>query len=165
MIKGLGVSKNLIALLLLAFSFGKLGVVGASTLEGFDKKAKGLGYVGFEERDLVSMIYRTQTEGGLETYLNKVIGCFTEPDYCYRHYSKVKVFQVLDDSLLYSFSQYDESLKNYFEFLVHVEKETGKMYQEGQRLSKKNYVFTGMFKYKALNGTDKEIPSFKAVDL
>ena len=93
--------------------------------------ALAAGYAGYEDTNILSMIGKTQRDGGLEDYLGKVIGChrLSKEDqdgrnYCERRYPSMRILQVGEETLLYQFH-------TGYAFLVH--KEAGKLYQEGQR--------------------------------
>ena len=113
------------------------------------------GYAGYAGLNVVQIMAKVQKEGGLENYVNKLIGSIDERKSDYRWYNKVKLIQVLDDALLYSFHE-----KN-TDFTIMVEKENGKIYVENQRLTKQFYVFKKMVTYKTTVGSTKTVPYFE----
>ena len=127
-----------------------------------DKNAKNTGYEGYAELSIVNLIYITQKEGGLENYINKVFGCpKLKQTNCKKWYPKIKVIQVLDKGLLYSFSELNRN--QYFSFIIYVEKEQGKIYQDGQSLDNSFHAFEGMFSYTTIAGVKKSVPAFRKV--
>lgn len=134
-----------------------------------DDACKKAGYKGLAKYqdtpiDMVTLIYLTQRDGGLEKYLNTVVGNLkNDKDSLSEIYRKVKAFQVLDDGVLYTYSEYDST--GSFSFTVHVEKEIGKLYQEGQSLEDTFHAFKGMYTYVTTSGAKKKIPSFSKVKL
>jgi hypothetical protein len=124
--------------------------------------AQKAGYSRFSNINVVSMIYKTQKEGGLENYINTVVGCHKlNQSYCDAWYSKLKAIQVLDNGVLYSFSEFNGD--EYVDFTIFADKERGKIYQDGQSFSKGLYVFDGMITYTTVSGATKTIPHFKPV--
>lgn len=124
-----------------------------------DALAKSVGYSGYENENIVSMIYKTQKEGGLEKYLNQVVGCHgLDKGPCEKWYPKLKAIQILDDGVLYSYSEYSRG--EFVNFTVFAEKEPGKIYQEGQAFTNTFYVFKGMLSYTTVTGVKKTIPAF-----
>ncbi len=124
-----------------------------------DALAKSVGYSGYEDENIVSLIYKTQKEGGLEKYINQVIGCHKlDQGPCEIWYPKLKAIQILNNGVLYSYSEYSRG--EVVSFSVFAEKEPGKIYQEGQAFSNTFYVFTGMLSYTTVMGAKKTIPSF-----
>ncbi len=124
--------------------------------------AKSFGYSGYENKNIINLIYTTQKDGGLEKYLNKVVGChkFNQQN-CKRSYAKLKAIQILDDAVLYSYSKFVGG--SIFDFSILANKEKGKIYQEGQAIKNTFYVFTGMYSYKSVLGVTKTVPVFKSV--
>lgn len=133
-------------------------------MEEIDTKSKMLGFKGYSRENLVSMIHKTQKEGGLENYLNKVVGCTKNNNKpCKKWYPKVKAIQILNEGVLYSFSEFNGS--NLFSFIIYVERELGKIYQEGQALDNSFLVFTGMLSYSTVTGIEKSVPQFRRVKI
>lgn len=129
-----------------------------------DKLAKDSGYAGYAGINLIGMIYKTQKEGGLERYINKVVGCHALlKNPCEKWYPKLKVIQILDDGVLYLFSEYSGG--EHVSFTIISNKEAGMIYQEGQSLSNTYHVFKGMFSYETIAGVKKSIPAFASVKL
>jgi len=124
-----------------------------------DTLAKSMGYSGYENENIVSLIYKTQKEGGLEKYINQVIGCHKlDPGPCNIWYPKLKAVQILNNGVLYSYAEYSRG--EVVSFSVFAEKEPGKIYQEGQAFNNTFYVFTGMVSYTTVLGAKKTVPSF-----
>lgn len=124
--------------------------------------ARKAGYAGYNSADLVSFIRNTQINGGLENYLNQIIGCNElEKDQCDYYYKGLKAIQILDDGVLYSYSAYYGD--QYLDFVVYINKENGKLYQEGQSCNNRLFVFKGMFSYVTVSGSKKSVPSFANV--
>ncbi len=124
-----------------------------------DALAKSMGYSGYENENIVSLIYKTQKEGGLEKYLNQVIGCHElDKGPCEIWYPKLKAIQILNNGVLYSYSEYSRG--EVVNFSVFAEKEPGKIYQEGQEFTNTFYVFTGMLSYTTVTGAKRTVPSF-----
>lgn len=127
-----------------------------------DNQAIKLGYKGFTELDITSVIYHSQKNGNLEKYLNYVIGCselrFSD---CDNLNASLKVAQVLDNRIIYNyFNKTEGELLNYS---VSVKKDKNKIYQEGQRFDNDFYVFDGMFTYKTILGVKRSIPNLQKV--
>jgi len=121
--------------------------------------AKSSGYAGYENENIISLIYKTQKEGGLEKHLNKVVGCHKlNKRLCERGYPKLKVIQILDEGVLYSFSEFSGG--KYVAFTVFSDKAPGKIYQEGQAFENSYYVFKGMISYNTVLGVKKTVPAF-----
>ncbi|HFD31465.1 MAG TPA: hypothetical protein ENJ28_01960 [Gammaproteobacteria bacterium] len=128
------------------------------------KIIKEQGYADFSNMSVVTMIYKTQKEGGLEKYINKVMGCHKlNTSSCERWYPKIKAIQVLDEGVLYSFSEYGGG--EYVSFIIYADKEPGKIYQEGQSFPNGFHVFDGMISYTTVAGVKKTVPHFKVVNL
>lgn len=130
-----------------------------------DQACKKAGYKGLAKSedtplDLMLLIYFTQQNGGLENYLNFVVGLPKKlaDEELSDLYSKTKAIQVLDDSVLYSYSEFTGG--EIFTFTALIEREKGKLYQEGQSLEETFYVFNGMKQYRAVTGAMRTIPSF-----
>jgi len=124
-----------------------------------NEAAKSSGYAGYENENIISLIYKTQKDGGLEKYLNKVIGCHKlNKRLCERGYPKLKVIQILDQGVLYSFSEFSGG--KHVAFTVFSDKVPGKIYQEGQAFENSYHVFRGMFSYKSVLGVNKTVPAF-----
>jgi len=129
-----------------------------------NKLAKSSGYSGYSNMSLIAMIYKTQKEGGLEKHLNNIVGCHDlDKKPCERWYPKLKAIQVLDDGILYSFSEY--SGREYVNFTIFADREKGKIYQEGQSFENSYYVFNGMLSYTTVAGAKKTVPSFSKAEL
>lgn len=121
--------------------------------------AKASGYSGYMNENIISMMYRTQKEGGLEKFVNQVVGCHElDNGPCEKWYPKLKAIQILENGVLYSYSEYSRG--EYVNFTIFTDKEPGKLYQEGQALKNSLYVFNGMFSYTTVTGAKKTIPSF-----
>lgn len=128
-------------------------------IKTIDRACKQAGYKGFAKLDLISMIYLTQKDGSLGNYLNAVVGNLkNDKDSLWEWYPKVKVFQVLENGALYSYSEFTDG--ELFSMTIHVENEPSKIYQEGQSLEDTFHVFNGMYTYIATTGAKKSIPSF-----
>lgn len=128
-----------------------------------DEAAKKAGYGGSSNKNIVRLIYETQKNGGLEKHLRKVVGCLdADQDFCNKWYPKVKAVQILDEGLLYLFSEFGGD--EYVEFMIYVYKEPGKIYQEGQSLENTFYVFEGMFSYLTVLGASRSVPAFGKAD-
>lgn len=126
--------------------------------------AKKSGYAGFSNMNVVAMIYKTQKEGGLENYLNSVTGCHNlNKSHCKNWYSKLKAIQILDDGVLFSFSEYSGG--EYLDFTIYADKSPGKIYQEGQSFTNDLYVFDGMMSYTTVAGATKTIPHFRPANI
>lgn len=135
----------------------------ASEIAQIDKWAKSHGYKGYTGKNVLSMIYTTQQNGGLENYVGQILGCPPSGmDRCDTWYPKVKVSQVLNDGLIYYFSEYVGN--DYFEFLMVTGKEPGKIYQEGQSISRKFYVFKGMVSFDTASGSTRTVPYFELIN-
>ncbi|KJZ07801.1 hypothetical protein TW85_24715 [Marinomonas sp. S3726] len=129
-----------------------------------DLWAKNQGYTGYTGKHIVNMIYHTQREGGLEQYVGQILGCnSSDKKICGHWYPMVKINQVLNDALMYEFSEYVND-NDYFEFHILTNKEPGAIYQENQSLSKKFYVFKGMVSFETNMGTIKTIPYFEVLN-
>lgn len=129
-----------------------------------DSKAKRLGYKGYAKLNISQLIYKTQKNGGLEKYLNTIVGC-SELDKigCQRLNERLKILQILDNGLIYHF--YKHINNESFEYMISTNKEPNKIYQEGQKIDNGFYVFKGMFTYKTILGIQKSIPNFEKIDL
>lgn len=132
-----------------------------------DKIAKANGFSGYINKLPIAVLYKTQRDGGLEKYVNVVIGCnkLNDQDWCKRGSKFLRILQVLDDGLLYSYSEYNKVEKRYVNIMVYTDREAGKLYQEGQPFENKMYVFVGMVSYIATNGAKKTVPYMKRVKL
>lgn len=129
-----------------------------------DKLAKEAGYSGYAKLNVISMIYITQRNGGLEKYLNKVVGCHDrKKSFCTKYYSKLKAIQILDNGVLYSLS--DNTDGEPFSFTIFSDIEEGKIYQEGQSFENAFHVFKGMYSYTAVSGARKRVPSFSKANI
>ena len=127
-----------------------------------DSIVKSSGYEGYVDENMISFIYRTQKEGGLESYLGKVIGCNSlNKNVCTRSYPKVRVSQVIPDGVVYSFHEYVRG--DFLNFTILVNKETEKIYQEGQALENELYAFDGMYDYQTILGVQRSIPKFTRI--
>jgi hypothetical protein len=136
----------------------------ASEEARIDQLAKTAGYSGYANVNLIQMIYKTQKEGGLEKYINKVVGCHNlQKNPCDKWYPKLKAIQILDNGVLYSFSEYSSG--EYVSFSVFSDKEVGKIYQEGQSFENTLHVFKGMLSYTTVSGASKTVPSFVKVNI
>jgi hypothetical protein len=141
----------------------------AQEFKNVDIACKKAGYKGLAKHedtslDMISLIYLTQRDGGLEKYLNTVVGNLkNDKNSLCEIYRKVKVFQVLEDGVLYTYSEYDR--EGSFNLTVHVEKTEGTLYQEGQSLEDTFHVFTGMYTYITTVGAKKTIPSFRKAQI
>lgn len=129
-----------------------------------DQWAKSHGYKGYSGRNIVNMIYLTQRDGGLENYVGQILGCSPSnmERLCNVWYPRVRISQVLDDALIYAFSEYVDN--DYFDFLIVTGKESGKIYQENQSLSKNFYVFKGMVSFETTTGMTRTVPYFEMID-
>ena len=128
-------------------------------VEKLNIAAKSSGYAGYENENIISIIYKTQKEGGLEKHLNKVVGCHKlNKILCKRGYSRLKVIQILDEGVLYSYSEFSGG--KHLSFTVFSDKSPGKIYQEGQAFENSYHVFKGMFSYKTVLGVNKTVPAF-----
>lgn len=126
--------------------------------------SKSVGYSGYENIDLIRMIHKTQKEGGLENYLNKVVGCHKlDKSFCKEWYPKLKAIQILDDGVLYYFSEFSGDV--HLEFTILTDKEPGKIYQEGQAFENTFHVFKGMVSYITVTGAKKSVPAFDKAKL
>ncbi len=134
-----------------------------------DAACKKAGYKGLAMNkemplDMFMLIYLTQQTGGLENYLNTVVGNLkNDKDSLSSLCSKIKAFQILDDGVLYAYKTYIN--KDYFDMTVYIKKEDGRLYQEGQSLEDTFYVFNGMYTYITTTGARKTIPSFSKAKL
>jgi len=128
-------------------------------VEKLNATAKSSGYAGYKNENIISLIYKTQKEGGLEKHLNEVVGCHKLNEIlCKRGYQRLKVLQILDEGVLYSYSEF--SGRKHLSFTVFSDKSPGKIYQEGQAFDNYYHVFKGMFSYKTVLGVKKSIPAF-----
>lgn len=132
--------------------------------KAIDKKVKNMGYKGFTELDITSLIFHTQNNGNLGEYLNSVVGCSAQrKQNCNDLNSNLKVSQILDDSVIYRyFEMLDGKL---LEYSVIVPKEANKIYQMKQRFDNDFYVFTGMFNYTSTIGIKFSIPKLKKIHI
>lgn len=129
-----------------------------------DKASKQKGLKGFSKQNIVSLIYNTQQKGGLENYINTSVGCSSyNQRSCEKWYPKIKAIQVLDQGVLYSFSEYANN--DVFSFVIFVEKEPGHIYQDGQSLENSFYKFNGIISYETVLGNEKSVPFFSKVQL
>ena len=127
-----------------------------------DLKVKKMGYKGFTGMGITSLIYNTQQNGNLATYINSVVGCseLRKQD-CNDLNSNLKVSQILDDSVIYRyFEMVDGKL---LEYSIIVPKEANKLYQINERFDNGFYVFTGMFNYTSVIGVNMSIPKLKKI--
>lgn len=128
-------------------------------VEKLNIAAKSSGYAGYENENIISLIYKTQKKGGLEKHLNKIIGCHElNKTLCKRGYPRLKVIQILDEGVLYSYSEFSGG--KHLSFTVFSDKSPGKIYQEGQAFENSYHVFKGMFSYKTVLGINKTVPAF-----
>lgn len=132
--------------------------------KAIDKKVKSMGYKGFTELDITSLMFHTQNNGNLGEYLNSVVGCSAQrKQNCNDLNSNLKVSQILDDSVIY---RYFEILDGkLLEYSVIVPKEANKIYQMKQRFDNDFYVFVGMFNYTSTIGIKFSIPKLKKIHI
>lgn len=129
-----------------------------------DNKIKKLGYGGFTEGHVTRLMYLTQKNGDLNKYLNHAMGCSAlEQKKCDKWNSKLKVSQVLKDSVIYRFFEYIDG--EILEYSIITKKEPNKIYQENQRFDNGFYIFTGMFTYTTILGVQKSIPRLKKINI
>jgi len=109
-------------------------------------------------------MYLTQKNGDLNKYLNHAMGCSAlEQQKCDKWNSKLKVSQVLKDSVIYRFFEYIDG--EILEYSIITKKEPNKIYQENQRFDNGFYIFTGMFTYTTILGVQKSIPKLKKINI
>ncbi|MBB3059284.1 hypothetical protein [Microbulbifer rhizosphaerae] len=133
-------------------------------IDRIDILSKEHGYSGYAKVNIIKLIYDTQKNGGLENYINKVVGCHKlNNDPCLKWYPKLKAIQILDDSVLYSFSEY--AANEYLTFTILAAKEKAKIYQEGQSFKNDFFVFKGMTSYTTVSGARKSVPVFEVANL
>lgn len=133
-------------------------------LEVIDTAAKAKGYAGYAKQIVTNMVYHTQRDGGLEKLVNMVYGCpSTQLHVCKTQYAKLKVVQVLESSVLYTLSVFENG--NYVSFTVLADKLPGVMYQQGQSFDQGFHAFTGMTTYTSVTGAERTVPTFVHVDL
>ncbi len=132
--------------------------------ENIDTKVKKMGYKGFTELDITSLMFHTQNNGNLGKYLNSVIGCSAQrKQNCNDLNSNLRVSQILDDSVIYRyFEMLDGKL---LEYSIITPKEPNKIYQMKQRFDNDFYVFTGMFNYTSTIGIKYSIPKLKKIHI
>ncbi len=129
-----------------------------------DKKAKKLGFTGYSKMNISQLIYKTQKNGGLENYINSVVGCSAlDKVSCNRLNSKLQILQILDNGLIYHFYKYTNNEP--FEYMIFTNKLKSKIYQEKQKIDDGFYVFRGMIKYTTILGIQKSIPKFEKVNI
>lgn len=127
-----------------------------------DLLSKELGYKGYSKMNISQLIYKTQKNGGLENYINTVVGCSAlDKVACKRLNSKLKILQILNNGLIYNFYKYINN--EVFDFIIFTNKEENKIYQEKQKIDDGFYVFKGMITYKTILGVNKTIPKFEKV--
>ena len=133
-------------------------------INDIDLLAKSKGFYGYTNENIIQVIYKTQNEGGLEKYMNKIVGCHDyNQDICKRGYHSLKAIQILENGVLYS---YTESAGNmYLSFVIFSDKEPGKMYQEGQSIENTFHYFDGMYQYNSLLGAKRSVPIFRKAKL
>jgi hypothetical protein len=133
-------------------------------IDRVDMLAKDKGFLGYSKKNVLQLIYQTQKSGDLGDYLNYVVGCHDlNRHICTNSYSKLRIIQVLDDAILYSFSEfYKNEMVN---ITVLTDKKSGKIYQEGQVFTNDFFVFTGMNSYTTVAGSVKTVPVFLGVGL
>jgi len=132
--------------------------------KAIDKKVKNMGYKGFTELGITSLMFHTQNNGNLGEYLNSVVGCSAQrKQNCNDLNSNLKVSQILDDSVIYRyFEMLDGKL---LEYSIIIPKEANKIYQMKQRFDNDFYVFTGMFNYTSTIGIKFSIPKLKKIHI
>jgi len=129
-----------------------------------DNKVKKLGYSGFTEEHVTRLMYLTQKNRNLNKYLNQVIGCSAlEQQECDKWNSKLKISQILQDSVIYRFFEYIDG--EILEYSIITKKEPNKIYQENQRFDNGFYVFTGMFTYTTVLGVQRSIPRLEKINV
>lgn len=150
---------------LLAFPAHSQKVEGLSEEhDRLDKLAIAYNYAGYAKTNLIGMMYQTQSKGGIETFLNKVVGCPVMDSYsCDRWYPSVKISQVLDDWVLYEFSEYQG--RSHLGFSILVAKQPGKMYYDGQSLLTEPLVFVGVMSIETVLGATRTIPAFRLANI
>ena len=123
-----------------------------------------MGYKGFTELDITSLMFKKKKNGNLNNYFNHVIGCSAQREQdCNDLNANLKISQILDDSVIYRyFEMLDGKL---LEYSVIVQKEPNKIYQMNQRFDNDFYVLTGMFNYTSTVGIKFSIPKLKKVHI
>ena len=134
-------------------------------IERIDQLAKANGYKGYNGKALTRMLYETQREGGLEDYVNMLVGCHQYyTAHCENTYPLTRVVQIIDNLLLYRFAEYADD--EWIDMRFMVAKEDNKLYQEGQSLGQNSfYIFVGLKYYTTVTGIEGSVPLFEVVKL
>lgn len=129
----------------------------------YDNIAKIKGYKGYSGMPIFAFMYRVQKKGGLESHINSIFGCVGSADLACKYNSKIRIIQILDDMLLWSFSEH--SGRELLTFTIVTYKEPNKMYVESQSMDDGFYALERMTTYQTVAGSTKTVPVFKKVYL
>lgn len=127
----------------------------------YDKAFKRNGFSGFKNNSIPFIMKKVQRDGGLENYVNYVFGATSLDTTISSSNKKLKVLQILDNKVLYSYSEFEYNELVRFEILT--DKLSGKLLVNGQSLNHNFLVLKGVVSYSTVLGASKTVPYFEVV--
>ena len=118
------------------------------------------GYSGYSYENMIGLISKVNRGVGFVQYVNKVVGCYrSNQSFCRKWYPYMEVKQVLENIVIYTFSE--KVFGKQTTFSLAMARETGKKYPKIGSLENTYYVFKGIRSYTTPKGGVKRVPFFR----
>jgi len=127
-----------------------------------DKAAKKAGYKGVFDIGIARFLYKVKHGAQLKDGLNyvfwsKISAKDAKADALFEAY------QLVDEVIIYSLSEYSSSQNELINFTIMVPKERDDLFLEGQHLRSACHAYTGNVEYVTIFGVKRTVPFFKPV--